>query len=71
MLDEREEAIGAVKGVEIMDFPQFEERDLVPEHWQHPAWPPLPPRGLLQRLQTELRAREHAAPAQAPVAAPA
>ena len=63
-----------IAAVEMLGFLDFDRWDTLPNPsslWQLPDWPPLPLRSPLQRLQAELRAREHAAPAQAPVAPPA
>ena len=66
-LDERDEATGAVAGIEILDFLSFDRWHAIPSFpilWQLPGWEPRPLVELLQRLQRELRqqARASAAP---------
>lgn len=51
---------GRIAGVEIVGFLEFDAWAALPELqmlWQHGRWEPLPLGVLLQRLQTELRAR--------------
>jgi hypothetical protein len=56
-LDDNDEPIGRVAGIEILDFLRFERWDAMPclpLLWQVPGSEPLPLVDLLQRLQAEL-----------------
>jgi hypothetical protein len=53
------DTLGEVVGLEILDFLDFDQWDLVPslvQDWQLSDWPPLPLSELLRRLQAKLRA---------------